>query len=63
MMKPGDTVRVHSPNPIAVGRGIGIVTRTGHTVVSVKFPQWERPITCLAEDCTVIEPAQEPAAE
>jgi hypothetical protein len=50
-LKVGDTVRVTPTNPLAVGRGVGVLTRVGQTLVLVQFPQWPRPIACLLHDC------------
>lgn len=51
----GDAVRVTPTNPLAVGRGTGIIVKTGDTICLVKFPQWERPIACFVADTAAVK--------
>lgn len=49
----GDTVCVAPTNPLAIGRGLGVLTRVGQTLVLVQFAQWPRPVACLLRDCRI----------
>jgi hypothetical protein len=52
----GNLVGVVPTNRLAVGRGVGTVTRTGDTLVRVRFRAHpERTVACLVRDCAVLE--------
>jgi hypothetical protein len=48
-MHVGDRVRVTPKNPLAVGRGVGVITHLGQMIVRVRFRSHpDRSIACLS---------------
>jgi hypothetical protein len=55
-VRVGDIVRVRPKNPLAVGRGVGVITHVGQMFIGVNFFRLhpERSIACLASDCELL---------